>query len=388
MKVLKICLICCSVFASFSSWAGTGFPLTITDVAGRSITLLHKPEYVALSTGRDFPLLEILYQKQAAKHLVAWRNDMKLDAPSMYRMDLNIYPRLKNIPFIGQIKSGGFDVERFLELKPRPNVFLMDISDIKPAEENGIIKTLSAAGIKVIAIDFRNKPVENTLKSILSVGKALGREKQAKAFVSYYRQQLHSILSTIAALPKLKRNQRVFLERAAGYSDACCHTFGNGNMGQYISLLSADNIALLPLRGAFTGQMSPETVIVQQPDVYIMQTAGWVNKKGQVLNGIPLGYAPNWPAIKMATKQLMARPWLQALKAYQDHRVYSIYMPFYNSPYNLTAIEFFAKWIYPQAFANLHPDQTFIYMNKTFADKNVTGVFGLDNFDVLKTTHP
>ncbi len=388
MNVFKVASAILLMLFAFPSWANGEFPITIKDVAGRTVTIAHKPEYVALSTGRDFPLLEILYQKQAAQHLVAWRDDMKLDAPSMYRMDLHFYPHLKDVPFIGQIKSGGFDVERFLELKPRPNVFLMDISDIKPAEENGIIQTLSAAGITVIAIDFRNKPVANTLKSILTVGKALGREKQAQAFVTYYRTQLHTILSTIAALPKAQRNQPVFLERAAGYSEACCHTFGNGNMGQYIALLHADNIALLPLRGSFTGQMSPETVIVKQPAVYIMQTAGWVNKKGQVLNGIPLGYNPNWSAIKVATQHLMARPWLRALKAYQTHRVYSIYMPFYNSPYNLTAIEFFAKWLYPQAFSSLHPDQTFIYMNKTFADKTVSGVFGLDNFDVLKTAHP
>lgn len=386
MKLFKSFSILLFALFTVPVWAAS-FPVTITDVAGRTVTIDQPPQYVALSTGRDFPLLEILYQKQAAKHLVAWRDDIKLDAPSMYEADLRVYPSLKNVPFIGQIKSGGFDVARFLELKPRPNVFLMDLSDIQPAKASGIIKTLGDAGIKVIAIDFRNQPVTNTLKSILTVGKALGREKQADAFVHYYRTQLNRILSTIQNLPVSERNQSVFLERAAGYSGSCCRTFGNGNMGQYISLLGAKNVALLPLHGAFTGQMSPETVIVKQPDVYIMQTAGWTNKKGQVLNGIPLGYTPNWASIQNATEQLMARPWLKALQAYQNRRVYSIYMPFYNSPYNLTAIEFFAKWIYPHAFADLHPDQTFAYMNAHFADRKVSGVFGIDNFQVMQGKH-
>ncbi len=38
--------------------------------------------------------------------------------------------------------------------------------------------------------------------------------------------------------------------------------------------------------------MSPETIITASTDVYIMQSAGWIDKKtGKATHGIPLGYA-------------------------------------------------------------------------------------------------
>ena len=373
-----LCLVC-----SFLAHA-ENFPVTITDVAGRNVTFDAPPQHIALATGRDFPLLEILYQQQAAAHLVAWRNDMKLDAPSMYAQYIKQYPRLATVPFIGKISAGAFDAERFIEMKPKPNLLIMDLADEQVAKQEGLLKTLLAAGIKVITVDFNENPLKNTATSILTVAKALGRETQGHAFVDYYQQHIAHILSVIDHLPKNQWHQKVFIERAAGYNGSCCRTFGNGNMGEYLSFLKADNMALLPLHGAFTGQLSPETVIVGQPDVYIMQTAGWVNKHGQVLNGIPLGYQPSSQAIKTATEQLMTRPWLQALSAYQDHRVYSIYMPFYNSPYNLVAIEFFAKWLYPQAFKDLNPNQTFAEMNQRFGHHPISGVFGINNFKAMQ----
>ena len=77
----------------------------------------------------------------------------------------------------------------------------------------------------------------------------------------------------------------------------------------------------------------------------------------------------------------MERQWFPALSAYQHKKIYSIYMPLYNSPYNLTAIEFFAKWLYPQTFSTLNPEHSFIQMNKLFADEKVSGVFGMNNMN-------
>ncbi|WP_338090346.1 hypothetical protein [Photobacterium swingsii] len=129
--------------------------------------------------------------------------------------------------------------------------------------------------------------------------------------------------------------------------------------------------------------MSPETVITAQPDVYIMQTTGWINKDGQPTHGIPLGYQPNEKAIQKATQGLMDRSWLKALTAYQNNHVYSIYMPFYNSPYNLVAMEYFAKWLHPEVFTALDPEKTFEEMNQKFGDRHVSGLFGQNNAEAM-----
>lgn len=379
---LKFLTLCAATFWSLNSFAAA-YPVTVTDVAGRTITFDHQPQNIALSTSRIFPLLEIIYQQSAAKHLIAARDDMQFSAPSMYANYIKQYPSLKHIPKIGLIKSGEFDAERFINLKPKPDLFIVDLSNIKLAQDNGLLKKLNAAGIKVIAVDFRENPIKNTVKSVETVAKAVGREAQGQAFAHYYLTHIANIEQALAQSPNLKP-KKVFIERAAGYSDSCCRTFAGGNMGAYIPFLKAINIADKPLKGAVTGQMSPETVITAQPDVYIMQTTGWINDKGQPTHGIPLGYTPNPAAIKTATSALMDRNWLQAISAYQTKDVYSIYMPFYNSPYNLVAMEYFAKWIHPNIFKNLNPEKTFEEMNKQFGHRKISGDFGQNNFKAMQ----
>ncbi|MDO6541526.1 ABC transporter substrate-binding protein [Photobacterium sanguinicancri] len=358
------------------------YPITVTDVAGRTVTFEHQPEHIALSSARVFPLLEIIYQQDAAKHLVAARDDMRMSAPSMYANYLEQYPSLDTVPVIGKIKSGEFDTERFINLKPKPDLFIVDVSNIKLTQEKGLLEKLEHAGIKTLAIDFRENPLENTVKSVEVVANAVNRAEKGHDFANYYNQHVAAIKHTLTQHPEAT-TKRVFIERAAGYEASCCRTFATGNMGAYIPFLKATNIAIKPLKGANTGQMSPETVITAQPDVYIMQTTGWINKDGQPTHGIPLGYQPNEEAIQKATQGLMDRSWLKALTAYQNNNVYSIYMPFYNSPYNLVAMEYFAKWLHPEVFTALDPEKTFEEMNLKFGDRHVSGLFGQNNAEAM-----
>ncbi|MGF1725383.1 ABC transporter substrate-binding protein [Photobacterium nomapromontoriensis] len=373
-----------SALFSFNAFSAQ-FPVTVTDVAGRHITIDHQPENVALSVGRIFPVLEILYQQDAAKHLVAWGDDMRISAPSMYANYSKAYPSLLKITTIGKIKSGEFDVESFINLPTKPDLFIVDLSSIKIAQDKGLLDKLERAGINVIAIDFKEDPLNNTVSSINSLSKALGREQEGNAFTRYYQAHVDHLKSTVSALPESEKNKRVFIERAAGYGNSCCRTFATGNMGTYIPFLHAINVADKPLKGAITGNMSPETVIVSQPDVYIMLTTGWIDKNGNPSNGIPLGYAPTkTQAISQATSKLMDRHWMQALSSYQSKNIYSIYMPFYNSPYNLIAMEYFAKWIHPEQFKSLHPEHTFEEMHSQFTGRAVSGTFGQQNSAVMK----
>ncbi|ETX12419.1 cobalamin ABC transporter substrate-binding protein [Marinomonas ushuaiensis DSM 15871] len=372
------------LLSSYSVLADT-FPVTVTDVAGRTITIDHEPKNIALSTGRVFPLLEMLYQDEAPDRLVAWRDDMRVSAPSMYRDYTKTYPQLKDVVKIGKVKSGEFDTERFINMKRRPDLFVLDISNVKLAADKGLIKKLDKLGIKVLAIDFREDPIVNTVQSVTSLATALGKKAQGEKFAAYYQKHVDVLSSTIALLPASQLNRKVFIERAAGYSDSCCNTFADGNMGAYVPFLNAVNIAHEPLKGANTGQMSKESIITYQPDVYIMQTTGWIDKEGNPTSGIPFGYAPlNNKAIQKSTEHIMNRPWLKALAAYKDQNIYSIYMPFYNSPYNIVALEYFAKWIYPEQFKTLNPENTFEEMNQIFANRSVSGRFGQDNFKVIK----
>ncbi|WP_369686468.1 hypothetical protein [Photobacterium kishitanii] len=134
LKVLTLTLgaiISCSALAA-------DYPMTVTDVTGRAITFDHEPEHIALGTARNFPLLEIVYGKDAGKHLVAMRDDMKNSAPSMYELYVKRYPSLANAHTIGKISKGQFDAEAFINMKPKPDVLIIGLDSAKKGGINWI----------------------------------------------------------------------------------------------------------------------------------------------------------------------------------------------------------------------------------------------------------
>ena len=47
-----------------------------------------------------------------------------------------------------------------------------------------------------------------------------------------------------------------------------------------------------------------------------------------------------------------------ALQAVQQGRAYAIWHHYYNSPFNVVAVQVMAKWLYPELFADLDPQAT------------------------------
>jgi len=49
---------------------------------------------------------------------------------------------------------------------------------------------------------------------------------------------------------------------------------------------------------------------------------------------------------------------VKQLRSVQQGRAYAIWHHFYNTPLNVVAVQVFAKWLYPDAFADLDPKAT------------------------------
>ena len=65
------------------------------------------------------------------------------------------------------------------------------------------------------------------------------------------------------------------------------------------------------------------------------------------------------------------------LLAVQDGNYHSIYHQFYNSPYHFIAVQQIAKWLYPDDFADLDPQDTFDRMHAKFMPYDNSGQFWL-----------
>lgn len=83
---------------------------------------------------------------------------------------------------------------------------------------------------------------------------------------------------------------------------------------------------------------------------------------------LPLGYAVKPEAVKAQAQTLLARPGVSQIPAVQEKRAYGVYHHFYNHPWNIVGMEYLAKDIYPQAFGDLNPDETYHYIVRHFTD--------------------
>ncbi|HDT0377645.1 TPA: ABC transporter substrate-binding protein, partial [Klebsiella variicola] len=241
----------------------------------------------------------------------------------------------------------------------QPDLMIAQLRARPALMESGVIDKLSALHVPVLFVDYEIDPAKDTAPSIDLLGKVLNRESQAKAFTDYYRQQLQTIRQKTAAItPKAN----VFVEALAGNSDACCFTHGHSGWGGLVEAVGANNIGSQLLPGA-SGFVSLEKIISMKPDAWIM--TGSKRGNSQVL---PLGYEVKPEAVKAQAQILLARPGVSQIPAVQEKRAYGVYHHFYNHPWNIVGMEYLAKDIYPQAFGDLNPDETYHYIVRHFTD--------------------
>jgi iron complex transport system substrate-binding protein len=64
----------------------------------------------------------------------------------------------------------------------------------------------------------------------------------------------------------------VFIDRAGGYSEDCCMSFGAGNFGDYVELAGGANIARDIIPTTF-GTLNPEQIIASTPSTWSSRAA-------------------------------------------------------------------------------------------------------------------
>jgi iron complex transport system substrate-binding protein len=321
-------------------------PLTVTDLAGRTIKVPAEPHRILLGESRLLSAVALLEGQKPLARIVGWQGDLPAMDPQTYNAYAQRFPEIRQIPLIGKSTEDSISDEKALALKPDVAVF--SVAGHGPSRYNALVKQLEATGTTVVFVDFRVHPMQNTLPSIKLLGEVLHREKEADAYIQFYQQHLARVQSVVNAIPESQR-PKVFVDMLAGVWDAgCCHTAGKGNFGEFVDAAGGRNIAAGLLPGVL-GDISMEQVIAAQPDVYI--ATGSRTKPG--LASLRVGALTSEHDADASLAQLAARPGFDAIKAIHDGRVHGISHNYYDSPYNIIAIEAFAKWFYPQQFSTL-----------------------------------
>ncbi|WP_342950644.1 ABC transporter substrate-binding protein [Paraburkholderia sp. JHI869] len=321
-------------------------PLVVTDLAGRTIKVPAEPHRILLGESRLLSAVALLEGQKPLARIVGWQGDLPTMDPQTYDAYAQRFPEIRQIPLIGKATEDSISDEKALALKP--DVAIFSVAGHGPSRYNALVKQLEATGTTVVFVDFRVHPMQNTLPSIKLLGEVLHREKEADAYIQFYQQHLARVQQVVNAIPESQR-PKVFVDMLAGVWDAgCCHTAGKGNFGEFVDAAGGRNIAAGLLPGVL-GDISMEQVIAAQPDVYI--ATGSRTKPG--LASLRVGALTSEHDADASLAQLAARPGFNAIKAIHDGRVHGISHNYYDSPYNIVAIEAFAKWFYPQQFSTL-----------------------------------
>lgn len=341
-------------------WPAFAEKVTVKDVTGRDVEVNVPVKHVILGEGRQIYFLAALDKNNPFEHVVGWRDDLPKADPETYEAYLAKYPDIAKLPKFGGMKDGTFDIEQAVALKP--DVILMNIDAKTATEEAGYIEKLGKVGIPLVYVDFREKPMENTEPSMRLMGKLMGKEAVAEDFIKFRSDSIKRVTDVLE-----KENPKkpvVFVERAGGYSDDCCMSFGNENFGKMVEIAGGINMAKGIIPGTF-GTVNPEQIIASNPDQIIITGGKW-DAYVPGGNWVGVGYGADLKEARRKLEALTKRPGFTGVKAIENGNVHAIWHQFYNNPYQFVAIQEIAKWLHPDLFKDLDPEATFKELHERF----------------------
>jgi iron complex transport system substrate-binding protein len=331
------------------------WPVTVTDAAGRQVTVPHQPRAVLLGAGINLVALALL-DPDPVSLLAGWADDTRRYDPGLYAAFLARFPQLAEVPVVGGGTDESFSLEKALTVGADLGIF----GAWQAETEQGrlILDRLSAAGVPAVVVDFNHRPLANTAPGMRLLGRVLGREDRANAFADFWEARLDRIRRRMAAHPE---PGPTVLMHAYPLPDDCCWAIGATGLGELMSLVGGRNIAADRFPDA--GVLSLEYVIGRDPQVYI--ATGLPQADG--VPGLVVG--PGVPAetARRSLAAVLAAPGLSGLAAARDGRVHGLWNFFNAVPLNIVAVEAVARWVRPEIFGDLDPGATLAEISSRFS---------------------
>lgn len=363
---LRQVLVAC-IFTVMALGAVPASAKTVTDMAGREVVLPENIERILLGEGRLFYALALLEGKEDPfARIVGWQGDFRELDPQSYGKYREKFPHVDRIPLIGKTNENTISAERVLDLRPDIAIFSMG-GGHSPQAGNPLVEQLEKMGVPVIFVDFRLDPVGNSVPSLRLLGQAIQREEAAEAFIEFYQGTLRQVEATLQEV-ELAARPSVFLDVRGG-SLPDLSTAGDGSLGDFVRLAGGNNVGAALLDRPL-GPVNIEYVLASNPDFYILTGASADGRPG-----LNMGADTDEATAVAALRKLAARDALRHLPAAESGNVYGIWHHFYVTPYHAVLVQVLAKWLHPEPFAQVDPQQTWRDMHERFLAIEPSGTF-------------
>ena len=345
-------------------------PVAVEDITGRKIIFEKPVKRIIIGEGRYLAWLGIFDRDNPAKRVVGMLNDL-YKSPFRTAFEKK-FPEFSQIQIYGQQSADSVSAEKMLALKPDLAIF--GLHDHGPGARNKeLISLLEKAGTKVVFIDFRMNPIKNTLPSLRVLGKVLGRENEAQAYIEFYQSKLDLIKERLATYQG--KRPTAFLQAHPGRFQ-CCVGMADGMLGPYLEFVGAENISSKIAPGP-TAVHTMEFLLAKNPDVWIGTASGTLNEFNNGKSTIFLGPSVSLSQAQESLRRAIGSKSMQNLKAVKTGRAHGIWHSFYNSPFNIVAIVSFAKWVHPSLFEDVSVDNVMQEIYQTYLPFELEGVYSV-----------
>lgn len=342
-------------------------PVTVTDLLGRSVTLPAPAKRIVLAQGRQLNALGLIHPDPISL-LAGWGADHRRQNPDAYARYLAKFPAIEAVPTVGDGGTqDGFSFEKAVSLSPDLVILSRSLAGTRTGPGD-LVERFEAAGIKVAVVDFYLQPMRDTLPSLRILGKLVGREEQAQAYIRFYEERRRLIEERVRGAER----PSVFMHAHAGGFD-CCPTPGKGTFDDFITAAGGRNISAAILPGA-TGQISLEQLLAADPAIYVATGGTHLAK----LSGLVLGLGVSRETAGQSFAALLGKPGIAALAAVRNRRAYGLWHLFNDTPLHIVAIERLATWFHPERFADVDPQATLDEISRRFSAIPLDGALWIE----------
>lgn len=302
--------------------------ITVTDNAGRSVTLPHPVTRVAVANRYNMEVIQSLGVL-----------DRVCGVDYGIYQDRNAYGGFTEDQVIGT-NQGALNYERIIELHPEvlviPNNGAWEDAESK----------LSPFGIKVVVM---NPYYTDHFEELYRLAAAIfGKETEAEEFISYFKEKLDYIQQHLAGIPK----KTVYYE----YKKSGWTTIPGDYFYKMVEYAGGDNI----FSDAVNTHIDIEAVVERNPDAII--------KVGE--DGAPPQWQAPGAAELMARKQrLIDRPGWDHIRAVQDDNILIMSQYVQGGAAKIIGTLYIAKFLYPEQLPDLHPEDVFRYWVEQYQHK-------------------
>jgi len=341
--------------------------IVITDMAGREVSVKTPVERVVLASARHLHEFVAVGDAEVIDKIVGWGSDLKLYDQDTYLKYQESFPQIDDIIDIGYHYKGTFSVEGVVNLKPDVVVFPLWLVDADGVGDD--IFKLEKANIPTVFIDYYTKPFENPIESTRIIGQLLGKESRAKEVTDFYLAQVSEVNSK---LETLSTKTTAYVEVGSKGPSEYANTYSVSGLGALVTKAGGANIADGVIVGS--GPINPEYLLTVNPDVIIISGSYWP----ATATSMRLGYHATEADSGSLLKAFTERGGWDMLSAVRNSRVHSIFHGFSFRIYNFAGIQAFAKWLYPDVFADMDPAANFEEFHNRFMPVEYSGVWMLD----------